>query len=135
MSSSTTPSSPSYGDPYTLSPTKLPQEVQTYIYSQTNELKFHLQLVSVKFDTTTPSWTNNDIFCTNVIKDFPFLSQIKLSDLYLSTTGEDPEHPNCPWTFIELRNKPHGIFYFLFQGVEPCALFTAPENMFRFSSK
>jgi hypothetical protein len=106
--------------------------VQTYIYSQAHELKFHLQLVSVRFNTASPTWGTHDVFCVNIVKDFPFLSEMRLSDLHMTTSGDDPENPHCPWTFIELRNTPHGTFYFLIQGVEPSALFTAPENVFRF---
>jgi hypothetical protein len=110
-----------FGDPFTLAPTPIPQPVQQYMFEQTGELKYHMQLVSARFDTASPLYADLDGFCANIVKDFPVLAEVRPSHVFQITKGADSE--KGPWTFVELRCDQQGTHYFLFEGIEPDAFF------------
>jgi hypothetical protein len=117
-----------FGDPFTLAPFPMPQVVQGYIAEQTGELKYHMQLVSARFDTESPAF---DGFCANIVKDFPVLAEVRPDHIQMIWKSAEPD----PWTFVEIQCDPHGTHYLLFQGIEPDAFFMDDRHFTPFFSR
>jgi hypothetical protein len=107
--------------------TIVPQKVQEYVLAQTGERRLHLQLAAFNFDVTSREFLDNEIVGVNLVKRFPFISEIRMRHMDVVMKGEDPEHPLSLYTLAQFRCGPLGIFYFLFQGIEPNFFFTGPE--------
>ena len=115
-----------FGDPFTLAPSPIPRPVQQYMFEQTGELKYHMQLVSARFDTVL--FKDLDGFGANIVKDFPVLAEVRPSHVFQISKGDS-------WTFIEIRCEPQGTHYFLFDGIEPNAFFIDDVHFTPFYSR
>jgi hypothetical protein len=122
-----------FGDPYTLTPAPIPQPIQQYMFEQTGELKYHMQLVSARFDTASPLYMEMEGFCANIVKDFPVLAEVRPSHVFHISKGVDPAQGS--WSFMEIRCEPQGTHYFLFQGIEPDAFFMDDVHFTPFYSR